>query len=308
MAQDSGRQRKLERWWSPWPSMHSCYQWQQWKSVRYDSKRPKIQCSSSSWGSQFGQGKCSTNSKGGIEFEKGLCKNGSKSAVRWTKRMLKGTVFGPFSTHWEWTRFVEFDNYLWWNLDIYIWSRNQATINAVKVNIISKTKKSRHESFEVQGHVVLFDTQGTVMAEWIPSGQMVNQQYYTEVLTKFREHVRRKWPELWRNRWILHEDNTPAHNALSVKQFLGNITVLEHPPYSPDLAPYDFYIFPKIKSVLKGTHFVSVENVKAKTVEILNSLTEYDLRNCFEHWQHHMQPCEGNYFEGDRSWFPDFVK
>jgi hypothetical protein len=37
--------------------------------------------------------------------------------------------------------------------------------------------------------------------------------------------------------------------------------------------------------VLKGTHFVSVEDVKAKTVEILNSLAEHDLWNCFEHWQ-----------------------
>jgi len=44
------------------------------------------------------------------------------------------------------------------------------------------------------------------------------------------------------------------------------------------------YLFPKIKSVFKGTHFVSVENVKAKMVEILNSLTEHDLQNCFEHW------------------------
>jgi len=77
----------------------------------------------------------------------------------------------------------------------------------------------------------------------------------------------------------------PAHNALSGKQFLANknITVLEHPSYSPDLAPCDLYIFPKIKSVLKGTHFVSVKNVKAKTAEILSSLTEHDLRNCFEH-------------------------
>jgi len=83
----------------------------------------------------------------------------------------------------------------------------------------------------------------------------------------------------------LHQDIAPAHNALSVKKFLANksITVLEHPPYSPDLAPCDFCLFPKIKSVLKGTHFVSVENVKAKTVEILNSLTEHDLRNCFVH-------------------------
>jgi hypothetical protein len=56
--------------------------------------------------------------------------------------------------------------------------------------------------------------------------------------------------------------------------------------------------------VLKGTHFLSVENVKAKTEEILNSLTEHDLRNCFERWQHRMQlyvNSEGKYFEGDHS-------
>jgi hypothetical protein len=111
----------------------------------------------------------------------------------------------------------------------------------------------------------------------------------------------------------LHKDNAPAHNALSVKQFLANknITGLKHPPYSPDLAPCDFYLFPKFKSVFEGTHFMSVENVKAKTVEILNSLTEHDLLNCFEHWQHRMQLCvnsEGDYFEGDRSLFPEFVK
>jgi len=133
--------------------------------------------------------------------------------------------------------------------------------------------------------IVFFDIQGTVKAEWVPSGQTVNWQYYVEVLTKLREHVRRKRPELWRNGWILHQDNAPAHKALSVKQFLANknITVFEHPPYSPDLAPCDFYLFPKIKSALNGTHFVLVEHVKAKTAEILNSLTEHDLRNCFEH-------------------------
>ena len=111
---------------------HSCYQWHHWKSAKCDSKRPKVGCLSSSWGSQFGQGKCSMNSKGGIEHEKGLCKNGSKSAVRWTKRMSQGIVFGHFATQWEWTRFVELDNYLWWILDIYVWSGNQATINVVE--------------------------------------------------------------------------------------------------------------------------------------------------------------------------------
>jgi histone-lysine N-methyltransferase SETMAR len=71
---------------------------------------------------------------------------------------------------------------------------------------------------------------------------------------------------LWQNGWILHQDNEPAHNALSVKQFLANknITVMEHPPHSPDLASCDFYLFPKIKLVLKGTHFLSVKDVKVK--------------------------------------------
>ena len=144
------------------------------------------------------------------------------------------------------------------------------------------------------------------MAEWVPGGQTVNKQYFIEVLTKLHERLRRKRPELWRNGWILHQDNAPSHNALSVEQFFANknISVLECPPCSPDLAPCDFYLFPKMKSVRKGTYFVSVEDVKAKTAENLKSLTEYYLRNCFEHSQHRMQLCvnsEGNYFEGDRS-------
>ena len=87
--------------------------------------------------------------------------------------------------------------------------------------------------------VVSFDIQSIVMAEWVPSGQTVNQQNYIEVLTKLRERVRRKRPELWKNAWILHQENAPAHKALAAKQFLANknITVLGHPPYSPDLAP-----------------------------------------------------------------------
>jgi len=67
------------------------------KSARCDSKRPKVGCSSSRWGSQFGQEKCSTYSKGRIEHEKGLCKNGSKTAVTRTTRQP--------TTHYLWSSF-----------------------------------------------------------------------------------------------------------------------------------------------------------------------------------------------------------
>jgi hypothetical protein len=41
--------------------------------------------------------------------------------------------------------------------------------------------------------------------------------------------------------------------ALSMREFLASkqITVLEYPPYSPDLAPTDSFLFPKIKEILK---------------------------------------------------------
>jgi len=112
-----------------------------------------------------------------------------------------------------------------------------------------KSTASTRQKKNKQGHVVFFDIQGIVMAEWVPRVQTVNQQCYIEVLTKLRELVRRTRKELWRNEWILQQDNAQAHNALTVKQFLANrkITVLKHPSYSPDLAPCDFSLFPKTK-------------------------------------------------------------
>jgi hypothetical protein len=64
-------------------------------------------------------------------------------------------------------------------------------------------------------------------------GQTVNQEYFLDVLIKLRERMRKKRPELWKKKpWILHEDNTSAHNALAVKQILADkcISVLEYPP------------------------------------------------------------------------------
>lgn len=79
----------------------------------------------------------------------------------------------------------------------------------------------------------------------------------------------------------------PAHLALSVKQFLAEkqIAVLEHLPYSPDLAPCDFFLFPKVKSALKGTRFTSLPDVKKKTTELLRQLREDELRHDFEQWK-----------------------
>jgi hypothetical protein len=83
-----------------------------------------------------------------------------------------------------------------------------------------------------------------------------------EILELLREAVPRNRTELWQaNGRILHHDNAPAHKALSVKQCVArkSITEMEHSPYSPDLDPNNFWLFPK--SALKGRRFQDIKDI-----------------------------------------------
>ncbi|PNF38978.1 hypothetical protein B7P43_G06608 [Cryptotermes secundus] len=58
--------------------------------------------------------------------------------------------------------------------------------------------------------------------------------------------------------------------------------IVPHPPYSPDLAPCDFFLFPKMKIKLKGRRFDTVEEIRAETQTVLNTLTKKDFQDAFE--------------------------
>jgi len=55
---------------------------------------------------------------------------------------------------------------------------------------------------------------------------------------------------------FLH-DNAPAHRALAIQMKLAymGFHCLDHPPYSPDLAPSDYHLFPGLRKQLKSRHF-----------------------------------------------------
>jgi hypothetical protein len=55
-----------------------------------------------------------------------------------------------------------------------------------------------------------------------------------------------------------------------------------HPLYSPDLAPAAFWLFPELKSVLKGMHFLDVEDIKSSVKKVLTDIPVQDFKNCFE--------------------------
>jgi len=150
-----------------------------------------------------------------------------------------------------------------------------------------------------------FDIRGIVHYEFVPNGQVVNQVYYLEVLEKLREKVKWKRPELFANNsWIFHHDNASAHMVLSVREFLATkqINVLEHPAYSPDLAPSDFFLFPKITEILKGRHFDDTDDIRSNTMAALKAIPQNQSQNCFEGWTRRWHQCiasQGEYFEGD---------
>jgi len=152
---------------------------------------------------------------------------------------------------------------------------------------------------------IFFDIRGIVHKEFVPSDPTGNRNFYCEVLRRMTENVRCKWPEMWKNGdWLLHRDNAPAHTSLVVREFLtkNNMTTVPHPAYSPDQAPCDFYVFPKMKLRFKGWRFVLTEEIQAESQQVLNTLTPADFNECFQKWQNSWDRCiqaQGNYVKGD---------
>ena len=68
---------------------------------------------------------------------------------------------------------------------------------------------------------------------------------------------------------LFYNDNAPPQSARLTKKILKEFRweLLPHPPYSPDLAPSAFFLFPKLKEHLKGVRFKSTDEAKhaAKT-------------------------------------------
>ena len=151
--------------------------------------------------------------------------------------------------------------------------------------------------------ITFFDHQGMVHHEYVPHDQTANQHFYKEVLTRLMAKIWHMRRELWAsNTWILHHNNAPAHAALSVRQFLATkqVTILDHPPYSPDLALCDYFLFPKLKGTIKGTHFEGVEDIKSNVMSFLKRITKEDFAKCFQVWRRQMEKCteiQGDYFE-----------
>jgi hypothetical protein len=126
----------------------------------------------------------------------------------------------------------------------------------VEHGIISSTKESTAGEVQVKTMLIaFFDIYGLVYHEYVRRGQTVNKEFHKTVLQRLCDAVCRHCPEKWcSSSWILHHDNAPAYRAVTTNEFLAkhNLLSLPHPPYSPDLAPCDFFFFPQLKKRMKA--------------------------------------------------------
>jgi transposase len=62
---------------------------------------------------------------------------------------------------------------------------------------------------------------------------------------------------------MLNHDNAPAYASFFIRSYLAKLGIsdVRHPPYSPDLNPADFFLFPKLKTTLKALHFQTIEKM-----------------------------------------------
>ncbi|VEN60324.1 unnamed protein product [Callosobruchus maculatus] len=153
---------------------------------------------------------------------------------------------------------------------------------------------------------VFFDCRGVVHHEFLSQGSTVNQEYYLQVMRNLREAIRQKRPDLWKNKnWLLHHDNAPAHTSLLVREYLAknNTVMVPQPPYSPDLAPCDFFLFPKLKRPMKGRRYATIDEIKTASKEELNKIRKNDFLSASRIEKKRWHKCiisEGNCFEGDK--------
>ena len=129
--------------------------------------------------------------------------------------------------------------------------------------------------------IPFFESTGMIYMHCVPTGQTVNKEYYVEVLRELRKRFRRKSPAFFKSgQWHFHhQDNAPVHNSIVVTDYFSKmgIKAVAHPPYSPDLAPCDFWLFHK----LIGGCYEPIEEMKKAVTKVIDTLTQEDFHGAF---------------------------
>ena len=103
-------------------------------------------------------------------------------------------------------------------------------------------------------------------------------------------------------RFVPHQLNAPPHKNKKVNEFLmkKRICVMDYPPYSPDLSPCDYFLFPKLKTKMKGAFYDDIPAIQAAVTEVLKNIPINDIKKSMHALVDRSKRCiesNGTYFE-----------
>lgn len=151
---------------------------------------------------------------------------------------------------------------------------------------------------------IFFNYQGPVVVDILPQKETITAKYYAKtVLPQVMQSICEQRPNVGTQKTLLLHDNASAHKAKVTVTYLEEqgVQVLPHPPYSPDLAPCDFWLFPLMKQNLSGRKFTRIQDLGKAVKSQLHTIPESEYRNAFDSWLRRLTLCVqrgGEYFEG----------
>ena len=162
------------------------------------------------------------------------------------------------------------------------------------------TKVVRARSASKKMIAAFFGKSGYIATVPLEDHRTINALWYTTIcLPKVVAELRKKNSK---RRIILHQDNASSHIASLTMDYLKRekIELMTHCPYSPDLAPNDYFLFPFIKNKMRGQRFNNSEEAVEAYKCHVSAMPLSEWHKCFENWFIRMQKCidaAGEYFE-----------
>ncbi|CAF1130283.1 unnamed protein product [Rotaria sordida] len=158
------------------------------------------------------------------------------------------------------------------------------------------TKIHRTKSAGKRMAAIFFMKSGLIKSVPLETGTTVNASWYVNTcLPQVFKAVSERRETRGLRGLIFHDDNARPHRAWITNEFLleNHVEQYPNPPYSPDLSPYGFFFFPKLKNQLRGIRFNDDNEMLTALQQAIDSLTKED-------WFIRMHKCidtEGQYFE-----------
>ncbi len=154
---------------------------------------------------------------------------------------------------------------------------------------------------------VFFDSVGEILVEF--TEQTINSEAYIETLRRLRERIRKKRPGMWTGgvdgstdcEFVIQHDNASPHTSNLTLGFLFDQDLLAHLPYSPDLAPCDYWLFPLLKARLRGIKHRNLAELKKSVRKVIRDIPEQSFQEALYKLPMRWRKCvasAGKYFEG----------